>query len=80
MVLMEVRNSSGLVGRCDAKCYDAKCPECNCICGGVNHGRGKQEAADNTREFVADQVKKLYSRKDGRVRVFENILQKELFL
>lgn len=24
--------------RCDAKCYNAKEPKCNCICGGRNHG------------------------------------------
>jgi predicted RNase H-like HicB family nuclease len=44
--------SSGGQGRCDAKCYDAEEPECDCICGGRNHGAGKQEAIDNTRELA----------------------------
>jgi len=50
MVLIEVRNSEGLVGRCDARCYNAKEPHCECICGGRNHGAGLQRAIENTRE------------------------------
>ncbi|MBA7492397.1 hypothetical protein ES702_02947 [subsurface metagenome] len=44
-------------GRCDSKCYNAKGPKCTCICGGVNHGAGKNNAIDNTRshkEFLMD--------------------------
>jgi hypothetical protein len=41
----------GCTGRCDAKCYLALGPECSCICQGANHGVGRQEAADNTREL-----------------------------
>jgi hypothetical protein len=25
---------------CDARCYYAEGPDCNCSCGGRNHGRG----------------------------------------
>ena len=25
---------------CDSRCYDARLPACNCICGGVNHKKG----------------------------------------
>ena len=50
-------NSDGCVGRCDAKCYDATTPECDCICGGVNHGAGKQAAMDNTRELGKGMMK-----------------------
>ena len=40
--------------RCDAKCYDAKGPVCDCICGGKNHGKGKQQAqTDMERDFCA---------------------------
>lgn len=52
MTLIEVRNSDGLVGRCDAKCYEATSPKCTCICGGANHGAGKTQAMDNTRELA----------------------------
>lgn len=33
---------------CNAKCYSAKNPECNCICGGVNHQKGLEEATKLT--------------------------------
>lgn len=49
--LIAVYNSEGCVGRCDAKCYNAKSPDCHCICGGANHGVGKQKAMDNTRDM-----------------------------
>lgn len=50
--LIAVYNSEGCAGRCDARCYDAAEPECECICGGRNHGAGKQQALDNTRELA----------------------------
>ena len=28
---------------CDAKCWDAKEPECNCSCNGKNHGSIRRE-------------------------------------
>jgi len=37
--------------RCDAKCYDAQHPDCDCLCGGRNHGAGLQKAMQNTREI-----------------------------
>jgi hypothetical protein len=40
------------VGRCDAKCYDAKETECDCICGGRNHGAGMVHALQNTADLV----------------------------
>jgi hypothetical protein len=52
VILIEVRNSEGVVGRCDAHCYNAKEPHCECICGGKNHGVGLQRAIENTREQV----------------------------
>jgi hypothetical protein len=50
--LIAVYNSESCQGRCDAKCYDATEPDCDCICGGRNHGAGKQQAIDNTRELA----------------------------
>ena len=50
--LIAVYTSEGCVGRCDAKCYDAAEEECDCICQGRNHGAGKQQAVDNTRELA----------------------------
>jgi alpha-galactosidase/6-phospho-beta-glucosidase family protein len=45
---MEYKNSNGEGGRCDAKCYNAVEDECQCCCGGVNHGVGLKRAIDNT--------------------------------
>jgi hypothetical protein len=46
--LIAIYNNDGLLGRCDARCYDAKQPHCDCVCGGKNHGRGIHVAAQNT--------------------------------
>ena len=50
--LIAACNSDGCQDRCDAKCYDAQEPDCDCSCGGRNHGAGKQQAIDNTREMA----------------------------
>lgn len=62
--LIAVYNKSGCVGRCDAKCYDAKNPECDCICGGRNHGAGLQKAIEQTREQVEKWVDE-YAKEKG---------------
>ena len=53
MTLMQWGNSEGWQGRCDAKCHNAKDPDCDCMCGGAFHGaagrQGGVEAA--VREF-----------------------------
>jgi hypothetical protein len=50
--LIAVYTGDGCAGRCDAKCYNAWGPTCHCICRGGNHGAGRQEAIDNTREMA----------------------------
>ena len=50
----EVYDSDGCVGRCDAKCHEAKGPECHCICGGALHGVGTKIAVDD-RKYLTDQ-------------------------
>jgi hypothetical protein len=50
--LIAVYNSEGCIGRCDAKCYNAKGPICNCVCGGMNHGCGHSQAIENTADMV----------------------------
>ncbi len=64
MVLMSVHNSEGCVGRCDARCYNAKEPHCDCICGGRNHGRGLEKALAQTREQFAPMIEE-YARRNG---------------
>jgi len=49
-------NSEGCTGRCDAKCYNATSPDCDCICGGRNHGKGQKQAAENNRQFCQEMI------------------------
>ena len=51
--LITAGNSEGS-RRCDARCYNAKGPKCDCICGGRNHGAGLQQAGENTREMAEE--------------------------
>ena len=62
--LIAISTSSGLVGRCDAKCYEATCPVCECICGGRNHGVGREQAAENTRA-LAERWGENYTKQKG---------------
>jgi hypothetical protein len=39
-------------GRCDANCYNAQERDCDCICGGANHGKGYKTAMENTGEIA----------------------------
>lgn len=60
--LVYVGNSEGCVGRCDAKCYEAEGGNCDCICGGVSHGKGLEQATDNTRELAQAQINAIEAR------------------
>ncbi|MBC8507818.1 MAG: hypothetical protein H8D34_23365, partial [Chloroflexi bacterium] len=62
--LISFHSSSGAQGRCDAKCYDATEPECDCICGGRNHGAGKDKAIENTREVAEAPIEEKARRKN----------------
>ncbi len=43
------RDKSGAVtGKCDAGCYLAMSKKCNCVCAGINHGKGLREALELT--------------------------------
>ena len=75
--LITVSNSSGVVGRCDAKCHDAAHPKCDCICGGANHGVGLNQAKTNTRGMALDQVEAAIG-KDARAQFEQAVLQPAL--
>ena len=62
--LISYQSSGGDQGRCDAKCYEATEPECTCICGGRNHGAGKQQAIDNTRALAESWIE--HARTNGQ--------------
>jgi predicted RNase H-like HicB family nuclease len=58
VTLLAVYNSEGCQGRCDSRCYDAEQDECDCVCSGRNHGAGKQQALDNTRELAESWIER----------------------
>jgi hypothetical protein len=45
-----------IVGRCDAKCYNARHPTCNCVCGGANHGAGLETSTEQTRQHAHEWI------------------------
>ena len=76
-----VYDNYGCVGRCDAKCHNAKGPECRCICGGAFHGVGSKIAVDD-RKYLTDYEILENARKlnpYGTLRVFRPIRQPRLF-
>ena len=56
VVLISVQSSAGHEGQCDARCYEATGGHCSCICGGINHGAGEQQAVANTRALAESMV------------------------
>lgn len=65
--LIIVKKSGGrIVGRCDASCYNATAPDCDCVCGGKNHGVGLEKAAQQVSEYTEEQLKAL-AEKGGSV-------------
>ena len=66
--LIAVYNSEGCVGRCDAKCYAAVDPVCDCICRGANHGKGLTVAMENTRELAHDWLEQYAETKGLEIR------------
>ncbi len=73
MTLIEVRNSDGVVGRCDERCYDAEHRDCHCVCHGKNHGKGLQQAIDNTR-LIADRLLSEYRGAGKEVELIDHVL------
>jgi len=55
MILIQQRDSSGILKTCDAKCYNAHGKRCKCLCGGSNHGVGLNKAIDNL-NLVAQKI------------------------
>ena len=62
MTLIAVYKNSGdrtvCVGRCDARCYEAVEPGCECICHGANHGAGKERATTNTQTMAKEWIER----------------------
>ena len=79
--LIAVYNSDGCIGRCDAKCTEATTPECTCICGGMNHGAGRDKAIANTREMAERWITE-YAKEHGpivKAELGQDVLQLSLW-
>jgi hypothetical protein len=71
---MSTGNSSGETGRCDAKCYNADHPSCNCCCGGRNHGVGLPKAIENTNNYANEMIKEWKAKHPDEHFIVENLL------
>ncbi|HOT98908.1 MAG TPA: hypothetical protein PKZ83_17430 [bacterium] len=54
--LIKSESSDGHRRLCSAKCYNAHGTDCTCICNGMNHGVGPQQAAQNTQNLTEELV------------------------
>lgn len=51
VLIVAVDAAGEVTGQCDARCYLARWRRCKCVCGGVNHGKGREQAEANAREM-----------------------------
>ena len=72
--LIAVYDNNGCVGRCDARCYNAHDPHCDCICGGKNHQAGLQKAVENTEKMAEDWIKRYNEKNPGHELTINNAL------
>ena len=78
MVLLTVGNSEG-EKRCDARCYNATTPRCECCCSGANHGVGLAGARGNMARMARETFMELDTRPDKVKRsAWDKIAQGEL--
>jgi hypothetical protein len=54
--LISAKYPGGTYRRCDSRCHHATGPYRDCICGGVNHGVGHEQAVINTREHAQEWI------------------------
>jgi hypothetical protein len=48
-----IRDTTGkIIGCCARHCYDSEDFRCDCICGGVNHGVARRQAAQNVLDGI----------------------------
>lgn len=73
--LITVGNSDG-ERRCDEKCYGAEGGVCNCVCGGMNHGKGYKAAAENTQQYGKELLEKIKKENPGMKATIEAIQEK----
>jgi len=47
LILLRQKRGRGRARICNSDCYDARSKECHCVCGGLNHGVGEEQARKN---------------------------------
>lgn len=79
--LIIVYNSKGVVGRCDASCHNAVMSRCRCVCGGINHGIGLDQARTNTKRITDEQIREgcESSARGGTLKIVKEHRQLEFF-
>lgn len=77
--LITVHNGDHITGQCDAKCYDATGPDCNCICGGKNHGAGKAQATQNTIEMANEWIEAYKQERGGLVEGEKVVINQQIY-
>lgn len=53
-VLLTLHRDGRRIAICNARCYNAKRSKCDCICGGLLHGKGPDVAKQRARAVAAD--------------------------
>lgn len=61
--VLTIRVGGSVAGSCGKSCYDADHPKCRCVCEGMDHGVGLEQAIVNARAHHARWVER--ARADG---------------
>lgn len=80
--LIYASNGEQCIGKCDANCYNATHQDCDCVCGGKNHGVGYKKAVENTIKYADEWIEKYAKHKglkQNDVKVNQEIFQLSLF-
>ena len=56
LAIISIFDGDRCMGQCDEDCYDSNADDCSCVCGGLNHGVGRDQAIKNTLIFLDDLV------------------------
>lgn len=67
MTLIVVKDGDKTVRRCDKRCYDAKHENCHCVCNGINHMKGYEQAQKNVTEHFQAIKEKFEAENPDRV-------------
>lgn len=52
--VISFKSQGGWKAQCDSRCFAAIGPDCDCMCGGANHGKGYANAVQNTEKMKGD--------------------------